>query len=121
MTTISLKNLEEATAQEVFDHVVNHLRKQGQRSLDRHGHWQCAYRGDNGLKCAAGCLIADDEYDASFEGNGWRGLFLEKLVPEAHIALIAQLQYVHDSGVVAEWEDEFWICAKKFNLEYTAP
>lgn len=47
-------------AQEIFDKVVNHLRKQGHRSLSEDG--RCLYRGSNGDKCAIGCIISDEDY-----------------------------------------------------------
>ena len=60
---ITLKTLPQATAQEVFDQVTQHLLKQGKAA--RSGTGACRYRVETRgeiLKCAAGCLIADDEY-----------------------------------------------------------
>lgn len=54
---ISLKNLHQATAQQVFDQVVGHLRSQGQKSqavLKLGVVTACVYRNPDGLKCAAG-------------------------------------------------------------------
>lgn len=55
---ITLKNLHEATEQQVFDQVAGHLLTQKEVLPSP----ACFYRGPNGLKCAAGCLIANDEY-----------------------------------------------------------
>ena len=68
---ITLKTLGKATAQEVFDQVATHLLTQNERSLDGAS---CSYRNCDGLKCAAGCLISDDEYDNQMEGIDWRGV-----------------------------------------------
>ena len=47
---ITLKTLAQATEQEVFDQVVQHLREQGVQSQNENG---CAYRGDGGLMWAS--------------------------------------------------------------------
>ena len=103
---ITLSTLKDATAQQVFDQVVTHMIKQGERSI-RHGSKMCLYRGDKGLMCAAGCLIADDEYQPQFDngaGNGggtWDRLVSNQTVPEHHQNLIVALQRAHDrSGLI---------------------
>ena len=53
---------------DIFNHVVDHLRKQGTKSLVNIAD-MCAYRGDRGTMCAVGALITDDEYHPYFEGN----------------------------------------------------
>lgn len=56
------------TKQEIFNTVVRGLAKQNwEQSIDHTG--ECQYRGPNNLRCAAGWLIPDDEYDISFEGK----------------------------------------------------
>lgn len=92
---ITLATLPQATAQEVYDQAVEHCVRQGRRSMDKRMGY-CAYRGDNDLKCAAGCLIADDEYSEEFEGHEWRELVDARLVPTAHADLIRELQNAHD-------------------------
>lgn len=47
--------------------VSNPLLKQGRRSVNPKNDDACMYRGDNGLKCAAGFLIPDELYDRSLE------------------------------------------------------
>lgn len=46
-------------AQEIFDKVVLHLRKQGRRAQEtnEYGVALCRYRTSDGLKCAAGWLF----------------------------------------------------------------
>lgn len=119
---ITLATLEEATAQEVFDQVVNHLRKQNKQSL---ANSKCLYRyGD--LKCAAGCLISDEEYHRDMEGSTWL-ILVDKLgIPNAHESLIFALQDIHDNGGY-EWRDfseiehRFKDLAEQLNLSYKKP
>ena len=119
---ITLATLKDATEQGVFDQVVNHLRKQGVQSRN---HLGCAYRGGNGLMCAAGCLIADDEYtdrmDSSQLDTGWQVLVNEDVVPSHHVELIEDLQDVHDFNTAHNfetWEEGFMYVANKYSLEY---
>lgn len=101
--TITLANLADATAQEVFDQAVAGIVKQGAQSREGHD-GKCLYRGPNGLKCAAGWLMSDDEYTPGFDlgqygtGGSWPKMVRSKLVPNSHAGLIAELQTAHDSG-----------------------
>jgi len=62
---ITLDNLEEATAQEVFNHIANHLVTQGVQAMNNES--CCVNRSvqEDGtvLKCAAGSLITDEQYE----------------------------------------------------------
>lgn len=115
---ITLKTLPQATAQEVFDQVKNHLLSQkAQSKMDD----MCLYRNPNGLKCAAGCLIGDDEYVPEMDdrpSSGWRELVLEGLVPKDHDTLIRRLQEVHDLYNVDGWSKKLELVAKEFGLSY---
>ena len=53
--------------QQVFDKVLDGLRKQGCISVDEGG--ECMYRGVNGTKCGIGMLIADEHYHEGLEEN----------------------------------------------------
>lgn len=113
---ISLKTLESATAQEVFDQVAKHLLTQKQKSVGVHenGRVCCKYRGDNGLKCAVGCLIGDDEYSSEkFENRAWLTLVDDCVVPFTHMNLIVDLQTLHDNVGVSFWPK----CLKAFAEE----
>ena len=55
----------EGTNQEIFDRVVEHLAQQKKRSM--YDKDTCAYRSEDGLKCAIGALIPDEYYDSEFE------------------------------------------------------
>lgn len=119
---ITLATLHLATAQEVYDQVVDHLRQQGVRCMNEDG--ECQYRISRGLemalKCAAGCFISDEEYDQKrFEGNGWVSLVNKGIVVADHRSLIMRLQVVHDHKVVNSWEREFEEVAGDYGLVYT--
>lgn len=54
------------TEQEIFTKVATHLLAQMARSRSGDD-GVCLYRGDNGLQCAAGCLIPDELYSEALE------------------------------------------------------
>jgi hypothetical protein len=108
---ITLKTLAAASEQEVFDQVAAHLIRQGKASVGDDGRGR--YRGNEGLKCAGGCLIADEEYDetmddrTSIEGSndtGWGHLARIGVFPKAHMTLIRELQYIHDNIDTKSWK-----------------
>lgn len=92
-----LFNLPESP-QEVYNIVAQHMLKQNAKSvteLPGIGD-SCAYRGIDGLKCAAGCLIPDEVYNCSFENIKWVDLVNDHGFPEDHLELISDLQVIHD-------------------------
>ena len=97
------------TAEEIFDYVEAHLRNQGQRSRAKTGiiRGLCRYRGPEGLMCAVGCLLADDEYDSGMEYNNIYTLVSDGILPDIpcrlrpHIKMLAELQDLHDT-------QQFW-------------
>jgi hypothetical protein len=102
-------------AQEIFDTVVTHLRKQGCCAESAVGH--CMYRAPNGLKCAAGCLITDNEYSLAMEGKPFFKIAPPRL--KEHTNLICDLQSVHDSIEIQNWENRFAYIAANHYLKYT--
>ena len=119
---ITLKTLPQATAQEVFDQITQHLLKQGKRSVSNTG--ACRYRTENSegvLKCAAGCLIADDEYNRLFENVSWNDLVNGGKVPKQHAQLIWQFQWVHDRELPEDWPHYFKGIAAEHRLQYNPP
>lgn len=124
--------------QQIFDTVVNHLAAQGKRAMrnmyaaEKPDWFQdgsteqmsCAYRGENGAKCAVGCLIPDYMYDPSMEGCTVNTLVdMEKIPTDLlpHINLLTDLQQAHDwaesrSDLVNKLE---WV-ASIYLLEYTS-
>lgn len=115
---ITLKTLPQATAQEIFDQVAKHLLTQNKVSRTVNGF--CMYRGEDGLKCAAGCLIADDEYDIEMDsarkGGSWGTLVIHRFVPVEHADLIESIQRVHDSNGPAVWRERLTELARRYQL-----
>ncbi len=112
---ITLATLPQATAQEVFDQVARHLLSQGVKSRNS---YSCAYRGANGLKCAAGCLISDNEYHCDFEGFNWFDLVDNEDAPSDHHVLIEALQLVHDENYSPEWNKALRDVAERFSITF---
>ena len=82
-----------AGAQSIFDSVCQHLARQGMPSvLPVKG---CAYRGPDGLKCAVGFLLRDEELYPEIEG---RTADMVDLPPRLrpHVKLLVDLQLAHD-------------------------
>lgn len=119
---ITLATLPKATAQEVFEQVKTHMLTQNEKCKDD---TFCVYRHvkEDGtvLKCAAGCLIADDEYQGAFDqrssfGSSWKNLLQENLVPKEHADLICDLQNIHDLEDVEDWQHCLEVYAITHNL-----
>jgi len=105
---IKIKSL--TSRSDVFNHVIGHLRKQGTKSLSSVDKEMCAYRGEGGTMCAVGVLIADDEYDPSFEGNTVEHILGENLPTNSlnnriqpNLEMLVDLQGFHDSDL--QYED----------------
>jgi hypothetical protein len=94
------------TAREIYLTVVRHLIAQDKPATTG---IQCRYRTKDGLKCAIGCLIPDDEYRRTMEDQGVRDMFeqhshaefVSKLSP--HMNLLNSLQHIHDESRM--WTD----------------
>lgn len=118
------------TKQETFDAVVKHARTQRRKSED---HSSCLYRTEDGLKCFAGALVPDDRYRPGYEGPlfeypngstepGELTAIAEIIVEGGHdINFVYDLQRVHDSKEVSEWESEFSRIALEQSLVYAPP
>lgn len=116
------------TNQQTFDAVARHLLTQKAPALrtTEGGEVICAYRGDDGKKCAVGCLIPDDMYDAELmEGVGVH--YIEDvLAPLGHsLELLATLQHIHDATLPSQpypcdpsdWPEELGWVAKEYGLD----
>jgi hypothetical protein len=113
------------TAQEIFDTVVTHLRKQGCKSEDENG---CLYRTPDGLSCAVGALIPSQAYSPAMEDRSLQKLLDSELLPldlqnefMKHRALLSYLQDLHDVSPVSLWEVKLSKTATRFNLRYSSP
>jgi hypothetical protein len=116
MNKITFATLPEATPQQVFNQVAEHLMKQARPSKQLDGGKEyCAYRAtvEDGtvLKCAAGCLIGDDEYSPDMEGFTWRKMVQKGKIPSDHLRLIMDLQNVHDCNITVDWKRKLQIVA----------
>ena len=113
--TITLATLPQATAQEVYSQVRNHLLTQKIQSMvEFHG---CQYHGPDGLMCAAGCLVSDTEYLSEMEGKRWEYIVHQGMAPAVHQELISDLQHIHDMKDPADWEHCLDRLTFDFNLE----
>lgn len=116
------------TAQELFDAIVSGLREQGGQSLDEM-QLSCAYRGENGRKCAVGQVLPDPSYNPAMEGMGLKRLLDSGLLPPAtqeefdlHQDLLREMQNIHDGvAYVSDWEYAFRDAAERFDLTYSPP
>jgi len=98
------------TKQEIFEKSAIHLLKQNATSILHRGIDDepiCAYRGDNGLMCAVGCLIPDSEYKPELESKS--ASYIADMVPSllgAHTVFLDQLQAIHDRTSPDFWKEK---------------
>jgi len=92
------------TPLELFDYCAAKITEQGARSADDVG--TCFYRGDNGLKCAAGFTIPDDRYRSSMESHNFRYVNAQYNLgfSEEQVNAVMVVQKIHDSFEVPHWE-----------------
>ena len=139
--------IEFLTMQQVFDRVATHLLTQRAQSkgayMDEEDYYvedACAYRGENDLKCAVGCLIRDEDYDEKLEGlavtaankdnrefdnKKGRSMLLFHALTNAGInpdnetmmGMLSELQQVHDSAAPSEWPRCLLKMADDFKLD----
>lgn len=111
------------TKQATFDKVALHLLNQGMKSVSDSG--DCMYRGGNGRSCALGCLISDDVYDDSVEGESSRNIGVLNMLYQSNPAIIGidkihdlmeDLQRVHDNADASQWPHFLAGVAKRYNL-----
>ena len=106
---ITVDNLADASQEEVFEHIVWHMLKQG--DMSEAGDGTCVYRAADGKRCAAGSLFTAKQYHdlkiEQYEGRTWRNLVNDRLAPNDHVNLIKELQSVHDNGGPDKWSAIF--------------
>lgn len=103
-TIVSIRNLHEVTEMEVLEFITAHLLSQRKMcyEISKNGQTICKYRhGD--LRCAAGCLIPDEDYSKSFEGLTWEAMVSGGAVPSNHKWVITETQLIHDVRPVESW------------------
>lgn len=116
---------------QLFTTMRDHMLAQGRTAmrLRASGHPGCAYRGDDGTKCAVGCLITDEFYNPSLEGLGVhepeQRTAVEKSIgrtlTKKELSLLVHMQQLHDLAAgpypqysVSEWPREFENVERKF-------
>lgn len=113
--------------QELFDQAVDnlhHLMRQGSRSVSGEG---CDYRNPEGLKCAVGGIMTDEEYDPGMEGWSYATMadLTQFMGPEdtPNDRLLIRLQTMHDSHdlPMRAWPDELEEIAATHGVTYTIP
>lgn len=124
---------EKLDQQAIFDIVSNHLLTQGERA-QRPTFWSsqmamCAYfNQETGLKCAVGCLIPEERYHPDLEG--WSlmsvsvktALDLDRFVdPDLALALLHDLQSVHDDALPDQWRTALEDVADAHGLKFHHP
>src|SRR6056297_2767336 len=103
--------------QEAFDKVLKHIREQGKAAVkvtvcsDGIEKEECCYRGPDGIMCAVGCLIPDEEYDSELEGMPVEEIpqdLMPKSLRGLNTDLLDSLQDAHDYSLQAKglssWE-----------------
>ena len=93
-------------AQEVFNHVIKHLVTQGQRCYSNHDEI-CLYHSPEGMSCAVGCLMSDEEYHPDMEGADVSDIirtFDQVKWMDDYVYLLGDLQDLHDEE--RTWNDE---------------
>lgn len=108
------------TAQVLFDTVADHLIAQGRKSMrvNDGGRRLCAYRGDDGCKCAIGVLIPDADYTEAMEGSSIYDPRVAAVVriPNSLLLLANRLQGIHDHDAVEAWPRSLEGTAQHFEL-----
>jgi hypothetical protein len=115
----------QAKAQYTFDQVASHLIRQNKKSTRKSV--GCAYRGDDGLRCAIGFCIPDSNYNPSMEGLG-----VQSMVQSLNYATVLEvidasycndsyfmrkLQAIHDTRSVLKWPRKLKEFAAVFELD----
>jgi len=118
------------TKQEIYTKVRNHLLSQGAKSMlprsSNDFQAQCAYRGEEGRSCAAGCLIPDENYHPGLEsfsatspgvaaamGYLWGERTQEQ---DEQLHLIRELQVIHDTFHPCNWRERLDMVAESYGL-----
>ena len=96
--------------QSAYDHVCACLAIQGRRSTSDN---TCLYRGPNGLRCAVGHCIPDDEYLSSFDSPSTMSYVYGEVPSLKNVSwgLLDRLQAAHDFAEFASLMREKFVTA----------
>lgn len=111
------------TAQEVFDTVASHLLRQNKQSISIYDEGSCRYRSSEGLMCAVGILLTDEEYKIDWEGVGSDELFdsipsFNDRVGHTNIDIVRELQKLHDTYEPQFWKVKLALLAANYGLTF---
>ena len=115
---MKLGHIDLENPQQVFNKIVKHLLKQNKQSITSAS---CRYFGDDGLKCAVGCLIPKKLYIPEIEGRAYSIAFdTIKIKVDNAITnrILAKTQYIHDIVEVKNWEQELKKLSVELNLKF---
>jgi hypothetical protein len=118
---VTIEYLDDFSHQEIFDYVVDHLRRQGVAALNLGE--ECVYRNLKGQTCAVGCLIPDELYNEDLEEQGvitnyfWKAIGLDKPKNTEKLTLLQDLQLAHDAGV-PNWDKNLRNVADQYKLNF---
>jgi hypothetical protein len=115
----------EAKAQYTFDQVAAHLIEQGQKSTLLG--IECAYRGENGLRCAIGFCISNENYRFEMEDHNityscaslGSKTILEMVDKQySHDEdFMNSLQAIHDKSIPSVWPGKLKMFARMYGLD----
>jgi hypothetical protein len=115
------------TNQEIVNFVAEKLRAQNGSSTS---HCGCAYRGENGRRCAVGWLIPDELYKPFMENEVVTQPIvrdvLKQLVSDEQIKLLIDLQDAHDSiddvhgSFISQFNNNLQYICERHDLQYPA-
>lgn len=120
MKTITIHNLKDSTAQEVYDFIAHHLLTQNERVPVWQEGWSPTSRykiEKNGkvLRCAVACLIPDECYQDKFAS--FFNIFYKVMKDyPRHSLLLISLQLLHDKSPVEHWSTELTGLARENGL-----
>lgn len=104
--------MEKYTHQQAFDKAAVHLLTQHEKSMCNPKTYNgCAYRSEDGKKCAFGIFIPDSVYDIEMEGNSAGDIIdgypevKEQFVFGAGL-FADRMQSIHDNFSVDNWKEE---------------
>ncbi|UTS52079.1 hypothetical protein [Synechococcus phage BUCT-ZZ01] len=127
--------------QRVFDKVATHLLTQRQKSTQNSKSYRCVYKNEDGLMCAAGCLIPNTVVmNDEINSMSWNTLIsrvknpnptsyeydillslnqkLPKyLLEDDAIYFVKTLQDIHDQQQIYDWKEHLQFIADEFGLD----
>ena len=109
------------TRQEIFDIAWTGLKAQDftQSAANEYG---CLYRGPNGLRCAIGHCISDEEYQEVFEGtgilaDGGHSIRKAARISADDLGFVGDLQAAHDENPAPDaMKEAFLDLALRYSL-----